>query len=474
MEIGVRKISGATDSQIARRFLAEATVICSISFMLAVILTELSPPIFDQLARKSIRFSFLSDPIFLLYGLALMLICILLAGLYPALRLSLFNPAEVLYNKQKLNGKNYLGKYLIILQFTLAVGMVMASITYYRQMSFITEYNPGYTEAGIVVLGLPPQRVKQKTMDYLRSELAKDPAILRVATGEMIPEDGGQMKLNGKPMAIGLSHIDPYFIPTLEIPLTKGRNFSIDFATDSRQSVIVNEAFVKAAALEDPIGKQIMLPNMMNIHQARTIVGVVKNFHYASLKEKINPVVLEMGPSENVWIKLREGRAPQALIAIQKIFREMFPDHYYQYAFLADENASRSYNEQRLTLSFCNAAVLPVLICGVGMFGRTCFATQRRTREIGIRNVLGASVAGIAGLLSKELFQLVLLAIVIAIPLAWYSMNTWLENFAYRITIAWWMVTIAAAFGMLIALITVTFLAIKAASAYPAKNLRTE
>jgi putative ABC transport system permease protein len=473
-EIGVRKISGATASQIARRFLAESAVVCSISFILAIVLTELILQIFNQLARKTIRFSFLSDPIFLLYGLVLMLICIVLAGLYPAIRLSLFNPVETLYNKQKLNGKNYLRKSLIVLQFTIAVGLVMASVVYYRQMSFITQYNPGYTASDIVEVGLPPQRVNQQAVDFFRTELTRDPSIIRVGFGEMSPEDGAQVNLNGTQIKIALSNIDQYFIPTLEIPIKEGRNFSNDFTTDSSRSVIVNDAFVKEAALKDPIGKQITMTYSRSINQPRTIVGVVKDFHYASLKEKVKPLVLEMGQSESIWIKLRAGHAPQALTAIQKAFRGIFPNHYYQYAFLAEENASLYENEQRWKLIVCYAAVLAILICGIGLFGLTHFATQQRIREIGIRKVLGASVAGIASLLSKEFFQLVLLAIVIASSLAWYSMNKWLENFAYRITITWWMVAIAAAIAMLIALITVTFLAVKAALANPANSLRTE
>jgi putative ABC transport system permease protein len=473
-EIGVRKISGATASQITRRFLAESAVVCGISFILAIVLTELILPIFNQLARKTIRFSFLSDPIFLLYGLVLMLVCIVLASLYPAIRLSLFNPAEVLYNKQKLNGRNYLRKSLIVLQFTFAVGLVMASIVYYRQMSFITQYNPGYTASDIVEVGLPPQRVNQKVVDHLRTECARDPSIIQVGFGEMGPEDGAQVNLNGTQIKIALSNIDQYFIPTLEIPIKEGRNFSTDFASDSSQSVIVNETFVKETALKDPIGKQIALTYRGSINQPRTIVGVVEDFHYASLKEKINPLVLEIGQSESIWIKLKAGRASQALSAIQKAFREIFPDHYYEYAFLTEENASLYENEQRWKLIVSYAAVLAILICGIGLFGLTHFATQQRIREIGIRKVLGASVARIVSLLSKEFFQLVLLAIVIASPLAWYSMNKWLENFAYRIAITWWMVAIAAAIGMLIALITVTFLAVKAALANPVNSLRTE
>lgn len=473
-EIGVRKISGATASQIARRFLAESGVVCGISFILAIVLTELILPIFNQLARKTIRFSFLSDPIFLLYGLVLMLICIVLAGLYPAIRLSLFNPVEVLYNKQKLNGKNYLRKSLIVLQFTFAVGLVMASIVYFRQMSFITQYNPGYTATDIVEVGLPPQRVNRQVVDFFRNELTKDPSIVQVATGFMIPGDGAKVKMNGNQVTAGLSHIDQYFLPALEIRIQEGRNFSTDFTTDSSQSIIVNEAFVKEAALENPIGKQIIVNYSGTIDQPRTIVGVVEDFHYASLKEKVKPLILEMGQSESIWIKLKAGRIPQALTAIQKTFRDIFPDHYYEYAFLAEENARLYENEQRWKLIVCYAAVLAILICGVGLFGLTHFATQQRIREIGIRKVLGASVAGIATLLSKEFFQLVLLAIVIASPLAWFSMNKWLENFAYRITITWWMVAVAATIGILIALVTVIFLAVKAALANPATSLRTE
>jgi putative ABC transport system permease protein len=472
-EIALRKISGGSRSHIVWQFLIEASILCVISYMVATTLVFFGLPIFNQLSQKDIRFSFTSDITFFLYGLMLMCICIIVVGLYPAIKLSLFNAAEVLHNRQKLNGKNVFTKTLIILQFTLAISLVIATIIYYRQMNFITNHDLGYNPSGIIEMGLPNYRkVNQQTIKVLRNELIGETSIIQMANGDMILGDGAEVKLSGGKINVGRPHIDQFFLTTLNIRLKEGRNFSTDFPSDSAQSVIVNETFVKVGGWKDPIGQQITMTDGLG-NQTKTIVGVVKDYHFASLKEKIGPLVLELGQSDHIWIKL-QGKAPEALSAIERIFKRTFLEYYYQYDFMEDEIKGQYSNDQRWKQVISYASALAIIICCIGLFGLTHFATLKRTKEIGIRKVLGASAINISKLLSKDFLQLVLLSIIIASPIAWYVMNNWLQNFNYRIHISWLDFIIAAAIALLIALITVSSQAFRAAISNPVKSLRSD
>jgi putative ABC transport system permease protein len=474
-EIGVRKVSGGTRSQIVWQFLTEAAILCLIAYILAVIVVVSVLPVFNQLAQKNIDFSFPSDMVFFLYGLILMAICIILVGLYPAINLSLFNAAEVLYNKQKVSGKNIFTKSLIVLQFTFAVSLVIATIVYYRQMNFISQNDLGYNSSNIVQIHLPNFRdVNQQTINVFRNKLLSETSIIQVSNGDLIPGDDAEVKLNGRENRVSIISIDRFFLPTLNIQLKEGRNFSDSFKSDSAQSVIVNETFVQEVGLKNPIGQQITMTDGLGIHHNRTILGVVKDFHYASLKEKINPLVLILKQSETMWIKLQKGKVPEALSAIETIFKRTFPEYFYEYTFMDDEIRDQYTNEQRWKRIIGYASVLAIIICSIGLFGLAHFSTIKRTREIGIRKVLGASVINISTLLSKDFLQLVLLSVIIASPVAWYVMNKWLQNFNYRINVSWLDFTVAAVIALVIALITVSSQAVKAAGANPVESLRVE
>jgi len=474
-EIGIRKISGGTRSQIVWQFLIDASILCSISYILSIILVTAVLPVFNQLSQKNISISFPTDMVFFLYGLMLMSICIIMVGLYPAIKLSLFNVAEVLYDRQKLNGKNIFTKSLIVLQFTLAVSLVIVTIIYYRQMIFISQNDLGYNASGIIECHLPVFRnINQHTINVLRNELIGEPSINQMANGDMVPGDEYKFRVNGSEIKVNRNNIDQFFLSMLEVPLKEGRNFSSSFNSDSARSVIVNETFVKEAGLKNPIGQQIIMTNGLGVNHSKTIVGVVKDFHYASLKEKINPLVLERGQSEYIWIKLQKGKIPEALSAVQRIFRKTFPEYYNQYAFVEEDIKGQYANEQRWKQIISYASILAVIICCIGLFGLAHFETIKRTKEIGIRKVLGASAANISRLLSKDFLQLVLLAIIIASPIAWYAMNAWLQNFSYRIHISWLDFIIAAVIAFAVALITVSSQAFKTAIANPVKSLRTE
>jgi putative ABC transport system permease protein len=474
-EIGVRKVSGGTRSQIVWQFLTEAAILCLIAYILAVIVVVGVLPVFNRLAQKNIDFSFPSDIVFFLYGLMLMGICIMIVGLYPAIKLSLFNAAEVLYNKQKASGKNIFTKSLIVLQFTFAVSLVIATIVYYRQMNFISQNDLGYNSSNIVEVHLPTFRdVDQQTINVFRNELLSETSIIQVANGDLIPGDAAEVKLNGRDDRVDLTSIDRFFLPTLNIQLKEGRNFSDSFNSDSAESVIVNETFLQDLGLKNPIGQQITMTDGLGRNHNRTILGVVKDFHYTSLKEKIKPLALVLKQSENMWIKLQKGKVPEGLLAIETTFRRTFPEYFYEYTFMDDEIREQYTNEERWKQIIGYASGLAIIICSIGLFGLAHFSTINRTKEIGIRKVLGASVIHISTLLSKDFLQLVLLSVIIASPVAWYAMNKWLQNFNYRINVSWLDFTAAAAIALVIALITVSSQAVKAAGANPVESLRVE
>jgi ABC-type antimicrobial peptide transport system permease subunit len=474
-EIGVRKISGATASQIVRQFLIESSVLCCISYILAAILVTNALPVFNQLAQKKISFLFPSDIVFFIYGLTLMGICIIIVGLYPAIKLSLFNAAEVLYNKQKINGKNIFTKSLIVLQFTLAISLVIATIVYYRQMNFISQNDLGYDSSDIIKIHLPTYRnINQQTINVLRDELISEPSIIQIANGDMTPGDGYDFNLNGGKIKVNRNNIDQFFLPTLNIQLNEGRNFSSSFKSDSTQSVIINETFVKESGLKNPIGKQITLTDGQSINHNKTIVGVVKDFHYASLREKINPLIFVMNQSEYIWIKLQKGKTPEALSKIERVFKKKFSNYFYQYSFIDDEIKDQYGNEQRWKQIISYTSAVAIIICCIGLFGLAHFTTLNREKEIGIRKVLGASAINISRLLSQDFLKLVFLAIIIASPVAWYVMNNWLQNFSYRIYISWTDFLLAGVIALAIALITVSSQAFKAAIANPVDSLRME
>jgi putative ABC transport system permease protein len=297
-----------------------------------------------------------------------------------------------------------------------------------------------------------------------------------MAYGDMLPGDETSATVNARSIKAAVSRIDAFFLPTLSIQVAEGRNFINGFAGDSANAIIVNETFLKEAGLKNAAGKQIILTDVDGVESTKIITGVVADYHYNSLKEKVSPLVLEIAnyQPETIWVKIKNGNAPRALAAIQKTYRKLFPGHYYEYTFLEEDNAAKYAQDERWKLIITWAACLAVFICCTGLFGLAHFAAQQRVKEIGIRKVLGASVTNIMGLLSKNFLQLVVLALAIASPIAWYCMNKWLQNFAYRTNVGWQVFAIAGFISIFVALFTVSLQAARAAKANPVKSLRTE
>lgn len=473
-EIGVRKVNGSNRWQIIRQFLIEATLLCMAAFLLAGLLSWVLLPVFNSLTGRHIALHIVKDVTIWIAAIAIIAVSIVLTGLYPAFVLSGFNAAAVLYGKQKTGaGKGWLGKSLVVFQFTLAIGFVTGSLVYYLQMNFIMHKELGYNPSDMISIKLPAQRNPDQLVQLFRSELATSPAITRVS-GFSSWGNNNIVKVNDRTIPSLKFRIDEFYLPGLEIPLKQGRNFSAAFGSDSMQSVIVNETFVKQAGWKDPVGKRVQLMSEWEGDLNMTVVGVVKDHHYNSLKQKIGPQVLVMRHYDKLLVRAQQGKLPEALAAIEKVYQDRLPDSPFRFSFM-DDDVARQYGEERLWQQIIGyVTVLSVFICCLGLLGLSYLAARQRTREIGIRKVLGASIAGIAGLLSKDFLKLVVIALLIASPLSFFLMNRWLANFAYRIDISWWIFLLAGAIAVFIAMATVSFQAIKAALANPVQSLRSE
>jgi putative ABC transport system permease protein len=378
-----------------------------------------------------------------------------------------------LYNRFNLAGKNYLQKLLVILQFTLASFLIIATLTIYKQFNFLTTEKLGYDDSDII--GVHKNFKSHDEAELFKNELLKDPNIISVA-----PRNSGRWgtiaKLsNDSTLEFDYETVDEGFLPTLKIPLTQGRNFSPDFPSDSANSVLVNESFVKKAEWRNPIGQTVNF--WYNDNKKYTVIGVVKDYHYSSLNEKIGPELFTMKKDNNygmVFIKIKPTTAAASLKTIQKMFKQLFPLSPYSYVFMNEENLKHYEAEAKWKQIMLFGAILTIFISCIGLFGLSVLSAEKRTKEIGIRKVLGASVNRVVTILSKDFLKLVCISLVIAIPAAWLVANKWLENYPYRISLGWGLFAAGGILVVLIALITVSFQAIKAAVANPVKSLRTE
>jgi len=472
-EVGIRKITGGSRSRIIMQFLSESAILCVISFILAILLTTLSLPVFNHLTNKHILLGDAFDAKLLSMLIVILSIVILFTGIYPARILSGFNPKEVLYNRQNLSGSYFFGRCLVIFQFSLAVFLMIATLVYYNQMNFIRTKDLGYDPHQVVLTQIPGDREIMPLYRFLRNELAKTPAIKAVSLGG--GESSFKVKLEGRTVEAIHKIIDEDYLSVLEIPLKAGRNLSPLFPGDSSHSVIVNEAFVKAARLRHPIGVRLNTDEYFD-KVPKTIIGVIKDFHVGSLREPIKPMVMFMSKwfGGSILAKLEKSHQKEGMAALEKAFKAAIPQAVYQYQFVDELNAKQYQQEQRWQQIISMATGLSIAICCLGLFGLTHLATHQRLKEIGIRKVLGATITQVVTLLSAGFLKLVVIAILVAAPFAWLVMNKWLQDFAYRIDIGPGIFIAAGAISLSIALGTVSFQAIRAAMANPVNSLRRE
>src|SRR5579871_4126882 len=471
-EIGIRKVVGGGRTQLMLQFLGESFVLCLIAFVTAIVFVQMMLPLFNQLSNKMLSLSYLLDVKLVSAYVFLFLLTGLLAGLYPAFVLSGYNPVETLYNRFNLAGKNYLQKSLVVFQFTLASFMIIATLTIYSQLKFLTTQKLGYDDSNLVVVD--KYNISRNDFALFKLSLLKNPNIIDVA-----PKNNGfsgnTVKVNGdQPENMILETIDPSFFSVLKIPIVQGRNFSADFPADSFNSVLVNEEFAKQAGWKNPIGQQVAFyePN-----EKRTVVGVVRDYHFRAMTSKIEPQLFTMDPRNSygsVYIKIKPGSETSSLATIEKSFKQIFPLDAYAYDFKDRQNAKDYEAEMQWQQILLFGAVLTIFISCIGLFGLSVMMAEKRVKEIGVRKVLGASVGSVVAILSKDFLKLVIIALMIAIPVAWIASEKWLQNYPYRVSLGWGLFAFAALLVIIVALATVSFQAVKAAIANPVKSLRSE
>jgi len=472
-EIGIRKVVGGNRKQLIIQFLGESFILCLIAFVMALILVKIVLPVFNNLSNKALALSYLFDAKLIAFYIILFVITTLLAGFYPALILSGFNPVQTLYSRFTLSGKNYLQKSLVVLQFALASFLISATLIIYLQFNFLTTEKLGYDDTNLVTVN--KNSLNHDEAKLLQQELMKNPAIIGVAS-----KNGGYWsttaKVNGdSTIQFAYETVDESFVPLLKIQMIEGRNFSKDYPSDSTHSILINESFAKQAGWKKPLGQQVNF--WYNENEKYTVIGVVKDYHFETLSKKIGPQLFTMKPGNifgMAYIKIRPKTATSSLAYIQKTFKSLFPLTPYSYTFKQDENIKNYEAEAKWKQIMLFGAILTIFISCIGLFGLTVLSAEKRTKEIGIRKVLGASVRSIITTLSTDFLKLVILSMLIAIPAAWLAAGKWLEHYPYRISLSWWMFSVAAILVVIIALATVSFQAIKAALANPVKSLRSE
>lgn len=471
-EIGIRKAIGGTSKQLRVQFLSESFILCLIAFTLALLIVILVLPVFSQLSNKVLLLSYVVNVKLVACYIALFVITSSLSGFYPSIVLSKYNPVQTLYGRFNLASKNYLQKTLVIFQFALASFLIIGTIAIFLQFNYLTTQSLGYDDRDLITVNKFP--LSRTEAALFKQELMKNPGIVNVA-----PTNGNNnnntVKVSGdRQVNIAIKTIDASYLPLLKVPIVAGRNFSGEYPSDTTRSVLVNEVFAEEAGWKQPIGQQIQ---SFADGGTYTVVGVVKNYHYKPLTEKIAPQFFTMNPANSygmVYIRIKPGTETASLQHIAKTFKALFPLSPFIYTFKQDENEQSYATEARWKAIILLSAVLTIFISCIGLFGLSVLSAEKRVKEIGIRKVLGASVSTIVTILSADFLKLIFIALAIAIPFAWIAISNWLRHYPYRVALSWWLFASAGVLVILIALITVSFQSVKAALTNPVKSLRTE
>lgn len=492
-EVGVRKSIGASRRQLIFQFLGETFVLSLISVLVSIALTFLAIPWLNGFTEKHIVFDLFTNPWIALSLLSLTLLVGLIAGLYPAFVLSDFQPVKVL--KGSLAGDAMPGKIpwlrhgLVVIQFSLSVLLIISALVVFRQVHFLHNKDLGFNKEELIFFPMRGDGLF-KNYEAFKNDLLQSSQVSSVSIGYGFPGDavaGDQVivpgKNNGKPLSATMLMVDFDYIKTLGLKMVSGREFSKEMKTDANHAFILNETAVRELGFETPqkaLGERLQWPvwgasNPDSMKNGQ-IIGVVKDFHYKSLYDKVEITVMQIFPDAywKVAVKVKTGDIKTTLAHIHAVWSKFSPDYPLEYKFL-DENFTAMYkSEDKLKVLLWIFTGVAIFVGCLGLFGLAAYAAQRRIKEIGIRKVLGASVKGIVFLMSKDFIKLVIIALLIASPIAWYVMNDWLKDFAYRTSVAWWVFGVAGLSAIVIALITVSFQSVKAALANPVKNLRTE
>lgn len=484
-EIGIRKVVGAKKQGLIWQFLSESVIIAWIATIFAFMLVYFTLPWLNSISGQKLSISTLLQWQILLPIFITPFFVGVLSGIYPALFMSSFRPVQTLKGIFKIGGSNIsMRKALVVVQFSISIILIITTAIVFQQLHYMQQTSLGFDKDHIAIV--PYNNAIGKNFEAFRTELLSNSSFKDIGRSSRIPtgrllDDQGAYTLSGDSMVptntdIKYVSVDYDFVPTYGIQMAAGRNFSRAYGLDT-SGFIINESAVKALGWKSPqdaVGKDFKYGNTPG-----HIIGVVKDFNFESMHQQIVPMVLVMFPPSvdyfnNISVKLTGNNLSAAMDYMQKTWQKYLPEIPYQYNFL-DENFDKLYSsEQRQGTLFTVFACIAIFIACLGLFGLSAFTITQRVKEIGVRKVLGANVSSIVSLLSKDFLRLVLISSIVAFPLAWYAMNNWLRDFAYRIDIQWWVFIVAAVAAALVALITVSFQAIKAAIANPVKSLRTE
>ncbi len=489
-EVGVRKVLGSAKQQLIRQFLAESILLSFIALIFAVILVELLLPVFNNLAGKELGLSYFDNWFMLPALIGLAIFVGVFAGSYPAFFLASFRPVVVLKGSLGSGLKSSkLRSLLVVFQFSISIFLFISTFIIYDQLQYIQSKELGFDKEHVAVIkrgwaiGQNPDGSHKpahiNVVNAFKNELLQNPGVISAAGSGGIP---GEEFQDGVYQALGASAgeqcplmqigTDYDFAETLKLEIAAGRFFSPDFAADT-MAVVLNEAAVKAFGFTDPVGRQITWPG----GEVRlNVIGVLKDFHYESLHQKIRPLLIYLRQWSRTYIlvRIQADRVPETLAHLEKTWNDFIPYKPFDFFFLDSRFEALYRAEQRTGRIFAVFSLLAVCIACLGLFGLAAFTAEQRTNEIGIRKVLGASISGIVLLLSKEFTKWVLLANLIAWPIAWLAMRNWLQSFAYRISINWWAFALAALLALAIAILTVGYQAFKAATANPVDALKYE
>ena len=476
-EVGVRKVVGAQRLALIGQFAGEALLLTFFSVIIAVILAIALLPFFNNLTGKELSLP-LTQPVFWAILIGLLAVTGLVAGSYPAFFLSSLNPVRVLKGSLKFTwGARFFRKGLVVFQFTLSIILIVGMIVIYRQMDYIQTKNLGYNRENLIYIPIEGELVKKYGL--FKEQVAKETSILGITkmrnSPTVIEHHTGSIEWPGKDPNTAVSFADAVvgydFVNTMKLKIKEGRDFSKEFGTDSA-SYILNETAVKKIGFENPIGQTVSWGN-----RPGKIIGVLQDFHFNSMHQAIDPLIIRLDENwkwGTILVRAKAGKTKEAIAGLERICKSLNPKFPFSYQF-SDQEYAKLYRSEQVVSKLANIfAFLAILISCLGLFGLATFTAEQRTKEIGIRKVLGASIPGIISLLSSNFLKPVAIAMIIAFPVAWYIMNNWLQDFAYKTAIEWWMFALTGLLTMGIALLTVCYQSIKAALINPVGALRSE
>jgi len=486
-EVGIRKVMGSQRAQLIYQFITESVLIALIALVASLALLYLLLPAFNALSNKEMPFGFILQAPVLLNLLGVVLFVGIVGGSYPAFYLSGFSPVSVLKGKLSAKGGSVLfRKSLVVSQFAISIFMLISTLIVFDQLEFLRNKDLGFNKKQVIRIDLSGRELRQKSK-VLTEKIKQSNDVEMVGMADAAPGEGigkllikvedNEGKLADK--GVDLFSADYDFVKTLGMEIVQGRDFSRDIISDTTYAVLVNEAMVKRMAWSDPIGKKFIFqgggPNNTEIE--KHVVGVVKDYHQNSLYDAIEPLMIILDDEQNyVFVRTKEGDVRQSLTALEKVWKEVNPNHPFEYKFLDQDFDSQYRADEKRSQIFTAFSGLTIAIACLGLLGLAAFTTEQRTKEIGVRKVIGASVNSLVFLVSKEFFLLVGIGMVIAFPAAWYFTNGWLQNFAYRIDLEgeWITFIVSALLAFVITMVTVGYHVLRAAMANPVKSLRDE